>query len=138
MASNLEINPKHPAVLKLQGMVADERDSPATRDFASLVFDVAAVSSGYEIKDTAAFATRVIALMSEGVDMAGWLADAETAAAAAKVEPAEAVAETEAEAFTTESAPNVVEAKATESAEDIEVVTPKQGVESWYDSGERL
>ena len=35
------------------------------KDFASLVFDVAAVSSGYEIKDTAAFATRVISLMSE-------------------------------------------------------------------------
>jgi hypothetical protein len=29
------------------------------------VFDVASVSSGYEIKDTGAFATRLIALMSE-------------------------------------------------------------------------
>tara|TARA_B100000780_G_scaffold221778_1_gene160837 strand:+ start:300 stop:422 length:123 start_codon:yes stop_codon:yes gene_type:complete len=31
MASNLEINPKHPAVLKLKGMVEAERSSPATK-----------------------------------------------------------------------------------------------------------
>jgi len=133
MASNLEINPKHPAVLKLKGMVEAERSSPATKDFASLVFDVAAVSSGYEIKDTAAFATRVISLMSEGVDMAGWLKDAETGTAAPREQPAAV--------FTTESAPNVVEAKASEGElpQDIEVITPEQdGVESWYDSGERM
>jgi len=138
MASNLEINPKHPAVLKLKGMVEADRSSAATKDFASLVFDVAAVSSGYEIKDTAAFATRVISLMSEGVDMAGWLKDAEAEAAAPKEQPAAA---TPAEAFTTESAPNVVEAKASEGEvpQDIEVVTPEQdGVQSWYDSGERM
>ena len=140
MASNLEINPKHPAVLKLQGMVEPDRSSAATKDFASLVFDVAAVSSGYEIKDTAAFATRVISLMSEGVDMAGWLKDAEAEAAAAPSEQpaaetpaaetaaAETAAEAPAEAFTTESAPNVVEAKASEGEEpqDIEVITPEQ------------
>merc|ERR1719424_2267733 len=148
MASNLEINPKHPAVLKLKGMVAAERDSPATKDFASLVFDVAAVSSGYEIKDTAAFATRVISLMSSssGVDMVAWLADAETSAkakpsasaSASESESESEPAEPEAAGFTTESAPNVVEAPATEGTEDIEIVTPEQGVESWYDSGERL
>ena len=140
MASNLEINPKHPAVLKLKGMVETDRSSAATKDFASLVFDVAAVSSGYEIKDTAAFATRVISLMSEGVDMAGWLKDAEAEAAAAPSEQpaaetpaaetaaAETAAEAPAEAFTTESAPNVVEAKASEGEEpqDIEVITPEQ------------
>jgi len=133
MASNLEINPKHPAVLKLKGMVEADRSSAATKDFASLVFDVAAVSSGYEIKDTAAFATRVISLMSEGVDMAGWLKDAETGTAAPREQPAAV--------FTTESAPNVVEAKASEGElpQDIEVITPEQdGVESWYDSGERM
>jgi len=138
MASNLEINPKHPAVLKLKGMVEAERSSPATKDFASLVFDVAAVSSGYEIKDTAAFATRVISLMSEGIDMAGWLKDAETGTVASKEPPAAA---SPADAFTTESAPKVVEAKASEGEvpQDVEVITPEQdGVESWYDSGERM
>ena len=46
-------------------MVESDRSAPGTKDFASLVFDVASVSSGYEIKDTGAFATRLIALMSE-------------------------------------------------------------------------
>jgi heat shock protein beta len=137
MASNLEINPKHPAVLKLKGLVETERESTATRDFASLVFDVAAVSSGYEIKDTSAFATRVIALMSDGVDMTGWLADADKAAPKAEEPKAEAASE-ESEAFTTESAPNVVEVPATEGTKDEEILLPKEGVESWYDSGERL
>merc|ERR1719311_1512962 len=120
MASNLEINPKHPAILKLKGMVESDRSAAATKDFASLVFDVAAVSSGYEIKDTGAFATRVIALMSEGVDMEGWLKEAE-AEAAPREQPA-------AQEFTTESAPNVAEAKATEGEDvpDIEVVVPEQ------------
>ena len=120
MASNLEINPKHPAILKLKGMVESDRAAAATKDFASLVFDVAAVSSGYEIKDTGAFATRVIALMSEGVDMEGWLKEAE-AEAAPREQPA-------AQEFTTESAPNVAEAKATEGEDvpDIEVVVPEQ------------
>jgi heat shock protein beta len=123
MASNLEINPRHPAVLKLKGMVEEEKEAAATKDFACLLFDVAAVSSGYEIKDTAAFARRVVSLMSEGVDMTGFMP----------------------ETSTTVSAPG----PGTEVAEaaDVEVITPDgevvtppedEGVTSWYDAGKRL
>jgi hypothetical protein len=31
MASNLEINPKHPAILKLKGMVESDRSAPGTK-----------------------------------------------------------------------------------------------------------
>ena len=123
MASNLEINPRHPAVLKLKRMVEEEKEAAATKDFACLLFDVAAVSSGYEIKDTADFARRVVSLMSEGVDMTGFMP----------------------ETSTTVSAPG----PGTEVAEaaDVEVITPDgevvtppedEGVISWYDAGKRL
>ena len=93
MAANLEINPKHPAVLKLKGMVEEAgTDDAATRDFASLLYDVAAVSSGYEIKDPADFARRVVSLMAEGVvmeDVAGATTESAPTAAEVKSEVAE-------------------------------------------------
>ena len=45
---------------------------------ASLLYDVAAVSSGYEVDDPGAFAKRVVALMS-GEDLAATVADAPAA-----------------------------------------------------------
>ena len=109
MAANLEINPKHPAVLKLKGMVDDAgADDAATRDFASLLYDVAAVSSGYEIKDPADFAKRVVSLMAEGVVME------------MEDEPAEEAAPAGA---TTESAPTVAEVKSEEV--EVEIIPPE-------------
>eukprot|EP00967_Tisochrysis_lutea_P098339 scaffold145130_cov31-Tisochrysis_lutea.AAC.3 len=63
MAANLEINPNHPAVLKLKQMVAEDKESASTRDYATLLYDVAAVSSGYEVADPSGFASRVVRLM---------------------------------------------------------------------------
>jgi len=68
MASNLEINPSHPVVTKLRSMVGEGEGnaSPAAAGYAELLYDVAAVSSGYELDDPAAFAKRVVALMEDG------------------------------------------------------------------------
>ena len=41
-------------------------EPPVATGFAELLYDVAAVSSGYELQDPAAFAKRVVALMSDG------------------------------------------------------------------------
>jgi hypothetical protein len=108
MASNLEINPRHPAVLKLKRMVEEEKEAAATKDFACLLFDVAAVSSGYEIKDPADFAKRVVSLMAEGVVME------------MEDEPAEEAAPAGA---TTESAPTVAEVKSEEV--EVEIIPPE-------------
>jgi hypothetical protein len=62
MAANLEINPTHPVVIKLKDMASSGNKS--ARQFAELLFEVAAVSSGYEVPDPAAFARRVTELMS--------------------------------------------------------------------------
>ena len=82
MAANLEINPKHPVVTRLQGMVAkgDEASSAAS-GYAELLYDVAAVASGYELTNPGAFAKRVVALMEGGEDA---LAELEAAEAEAK------------------------------------------------------
>jgi len=64
MSANLELNPKHAAVLKLKEMIEEDKEAKSTKDFAALLFDVAAVSSGYEVTDPAGFAKRVVTLMS--------------------------------------------------------------------------
>jgi heat shock protein beta len=60
----LEINAKHPVILKLAQMVSRARDAEATADYAQLVYEVAAVTSGYEIAEPAAFARRVTEMMA--------------------------------------------------------------------------
>jgi len=67
--ANLEINAKHEVIKKLSSMVAADAGTPtaATTNYAKLVYDMAAVSSGWELKDPANFANRVAALMGGGV-----------------------------------------------------------------------
>merc|ERR1719401_2419249 len=69
MAANLEINPKHDVVIKLRGMVAESSGEPNSiaKQYAELIFDVAAISTGYELTDPATFSKRVIALMGNGL-----------------------------------------------------------------------
>ena len=69
MAANLEINPKHAVVARLQAMVGkggDGKADGAAKGFAELLYDVAAVASGYELTNPGAFARRVVALMEGG------------------------------------------------------------------------
>ena len=60
----LEINPNHPIVQDLERMVKTDKDSEETKNYAILLYDVAGMTSGYEIGDTKDFATRVMNLMS--------------------------------------------------------------------------
>jgi heat shock protein beta len=88
--ANLEINAKHEVIKKLSTMVAADAGTPtvATTNYAKLVYDMAAVSSGWELKDPANFAKRVAALMGGGVSALGSLDGAE--ASKDKDEPKEA------------------------------------------------
>jgi heat shock protein beta len=85
MAANLEINPKHAVVARLQAMVGkggDGKADGASKGFAELLYDVAAVASGYELTNPGAFARRVVALMEGGEAALATLEAAEEAAAA--------------------------------------------------------
>lgn len=60
----MEINPKHPIIKDLNQMVKDKKENKATEDYARLLFDVAGMTSGYDVEDMAGFAKRVMTLMS--------------------------------------------------------------------------
>merc|ERR1712176_767373 len=60
----MEINANHPFVKDLARMVKENKASQEAEDFARLLFDVAGMTSGYDIEDMAGFAKRVMGLMS--------------------------------------------------------------------------
>merc|ERR1712003_304610 len=62
----MEINPTHPIIKDLDKMVKGDKESEATKDFAQLLFDVAGLTSGYEVEDMSGFAKRVMGMMSTG------------------------------------------------------------------------
>merc|ERR1711865_708862 len=60
----MEINPNHPIVKDLTKRVKENKAGQEAEDFARLLFDVAGMTSGYDIEDMASFAKRVMGLMS--------------------------------------------------------------------------
>eukprot|EP00580_Thalassiosira_gravida_P009944 CAMPEP_0201625364 /NCGR_PEP_ID=MMETSP0493-20130528/1185_1 /ASSEMBLY_ACC=CAM_ASM_000838 /TAXON_ID=420259 /ORGANISM="Thalassiosira gravida, Strain GMp14c1" /LENGTH=528 /DNA_ID=CAMNT_0048095331 /DNA_START=11 /DNA_END=1597 /DNA_ORIENTATION=- len=61
----LEVNPAHPIVQDLERMIgsgAEESEEP--KNFATLLYDVAALTSGYDIEDSGDFAQRILSLMT--------------------------------------------------------------------------
>jgi len=67
----LEINPSHPIVEQLDRMVKADQDSEETKNFAVLMYDVAAMTSGYEVEKPADFARRVLGLMKDKASSGG-------------------------------------------------------------------
>ena len=67
----LEINPSHPIVEQLDRLVKVDRDGDETKNFATLLYDVAALTSGYEVENPADFAKRVMTLMTSKAEADG-------------------------------------------------------------------
>ncbi len=67
----MEINPTHPIVEQLEAMVKVDKESDETKDFATLLYDVAAMTSGYEVENPANFAKRVMSLMTTKAEKSG-------------------------------------------------------------------
>ena len=61
----LEINPNHAIVKDLDRMVKEDKESDELQDFAMLMYDVASMTSGYEVKDMKDFAKRVMQMMDD-------------------------------------------------------------------------
>mmetsp|Transcript_37327 Transcript_37327/g.59821 ORF Transcript_37327/g.59821 Transcript_37327/m.59821 type:complete len:771 (+) Transcript_37327:82-2394(+) len=111
--ANLEINAKHEVIKKLSSMVAADAGTPtvATTNYAKLVYDMAAVSSGWELKDPANFANRVAALMGGGVaalENVGGAADSK-ADDSKEIKEAEVISEAEDTSEETVITPEVIE-----------------------------
>jgi len=67
----LEINPNHPIVQELESMVEKNIEKTQTRTFSMLLYDVARITSGYEISDSGEFAKRVMSLMTRDFNNSG-------------------------------------------------------------------
>ena len=65
----LEVNPKHPIVKDLARKVQQDKESSELANSALLMYDVAAMTSGYDVGDMKGFAKRVMGLM--GANVAG-------------------------------------------------------------------
>merc|ERR1739845_226207 len=72
----LEINPNHPIVQELECMVEKNVEKKQTRTFSMLLYDVARITSGYEISDSGEFAKRVMSLMTRDFNKSGNFVDA--------------------------------------------------------------
>merc|ERR1712228_666348 len=66
----LEVNPNHPVVIDLLAKVKADKEDPAAKDTAQVLFQTALIESGYELADASALVNRVYRLMSKelGVD----------------------------------------------------------------------
>jgi molecular chaperone HtpG len=65
----LEINPNHPIVKDLDRMLKEQsNESKECERFALLLYDVAALTSGYDVDNVKSFAQRVMKLMDPSVD----------------------------------------------------------------------
>lgn len=61
----MEVNPSHPIVQDLERMIAAEgEDSDAAKNYGTLLYDVAALTSGYDIEDSGDFAQRILTMMT--------------------------------------------------------------------------
>lgn len=69
--SVLEINPKHPIIQDLERMVKGDKENEQTKNYASLIYDVASMTGGYEIEDSGDFAKRVMTLMTTKANQDG-------------------------------------------------------------------
>merc|ERR1739846_199192 len=66
----LEVNPNHPVIIDLLSKVKTDKEDPAAKDTAQVLFQTALIESGYELADASALVNRVYRLMSKelGVD----------------------------------------------------------------------
>merc|ERR1712238_36676 len=75
----LEVNPNHPVVIDLLNKVKADKEHPAAKDTAQVLFQTALIESGYELADASALVNRVYRLMSKelGVDPDALLTEVE-------------------------------------------------------------
>eukprot|EP00978_Attheya_sp_CCMP212_P020703 scaffold59562_cov57-Attheya_sp.AAC.1 len=77
----LEINPTHPIVRDLNMMLkGGDKDATSTKNFANLMYDVASMTSGYDVPDMQDFAARVMGLMTNVAQSDTGVTDAEVIA----------------------------------------------------------
>jgi HSP90 family molecular chaperone len=67
----LEINPRHPIIKQMNERVAakSDADTQKLKDLAALLYDAAALNSGFSVDDTKEFGNRVYRVLASGLDV---------------------------------------------------------------------
>jgi len=65
----LEINPKHPIVMKLLDIVTENKQDTKSEDIVKVLFESASLSSGYSIDDPSELTTRVYRLLAQSLNV---------------------------------------------------------------------
>jgi len=73
----LEINARHPIVQELKKRIELNENDADARDIAELVYDTAALTSGWNIENPAQFADRIVKMMNLGLNLDANAAPAE-------------------------------------------------------------
>lgn len=60
---NLEINPRHPLIKELLRRVQSDKNDETAKDMANVMFETSTLRSGFMLKDTASFASRIEVLL---------------------------------------------------------------------------
>jgi len=63
----LDINPKHPIVVKLLTLVKEGAQDKTTEDISRVLYETATISSGFSLEDPAELTTRVYRLLSKSL-----------------------------------------------------------------------
>merc|ERR1712211_57129 len=71
----LEINPTHPLVQKIRDLVVENPDNQVAVDMAQLLYDTAALHSGFALDDPSVFAQSIHRMMSFGLDRSDLLSE---------------------------------------------------------------
>jgi len=65
----LEINPRHPICKQLLKLVKEDEKSPRAQDIAEMMFETAALQSGFSLDDPSSFASRIIKMMNTNLGL---------------------------------------------------------------------
>jgi HSP90 family molecular chaperone len=69
----LEINPRHPLVLELKRRVEEDSGDKTSKDIAKLMYETAALQSGFALEDPTDFAQRIVMIMNLSTIYSMWI-----------------------------------------------------------------
>jgi len=69
LKKTLEINPKHPLILRLLSLVEDGEVDDEVTEMVTILYDTTSIRSGYSLKDVAGFTQRVETVVRKKLDL---------------------------------------------------------------------
>lgn len=78
-AKTLELNPRHPIIVKLNELVQKEPEAETTKDLAYIVYDTALLTSGFLHDDTEDFAARMNRVLAQSLKVPSMVLEEEVA-----------------------------------------------------------